>query len=173
MCFLHIITGRIFLGSQHRNFGSCCTPAKESINTGQYFVIGLMVTYPMFRARLIYRSRNGKTPLKGEHRLARSMGLLQPSGCEGARPLYLAHSWARRPARTYTATTRGTGLWHASQRARPRPLSRAPTRAGQHARTPWNILYGATRRSARITWCVRAPGQGSAGDGYSRTWAPD
>ena len=25
-----------------------------------------MVTYPMFRARLIYRSRNGKTPLKGE-----------------------------------------------------------------------------------------------------------
>ena len=64
----------------------------------------------MFWARLIYQSRNRKTPLKWEHRLARSTGLSQPSGCEGARPLRRAHSWARWPARTYAATTPGAGL---------------------------------------------------------------
>ena len=40
-------------------------PAKESINIGQYFVIGLTVPYPMFRARQIYWSTDGATPLKG------------------------------------------------------------------------------------------------------------
>ena len=47
-------------------FLCCCKPAKESINIGQYFVIGLMVQYPMFQARQIYWSKDGATRLKGE-----------------------------------------------------------------------------------------------------------
>ena len=70
-----------------------------------------MVTYPMFRARLIFRSRNGKTPLKGEHRLARSAGLSQPSGCKGAGPPASARVRGRDP---------GRGPGHASHRSRPR-----------------------------------------------------
>ena len=43
--------------------------ASQGNNIGQYFVIGLMVPYPMYRARQIYQSKDGATLLKVEQSL--------------------------------------------------------------------------------------------------------
>ena len=156
----------------------------------------------MIRARLIYRSRNGTTLLKGEHRLdgASVAGV-------GGRP---RTSMQRRPAlprRKYTARVPLDNYsldWYPRFGRIPPPLPSSsvprpaatpchgrgqpalPKTGGEVAKTGGeeglgfrrrvlcrNILYGATWGSARIAWCGRAPAQWAAGSSYSGPWAPD
>ena len=114
-----------------------------------------MVTYPMFRARLVKKLKNSaeRGAQTGEKRGAvagkwvrgralrcrragtRGAGLGTPASAHdrnpapgtGADPPVSAHVRSCDP---------GHGPGHASQRARPRPPSRAPTRAGQRALSP-------------------------------------
>ena len=113
----------------------------------------------MFRARLIYRSRNGTTPLKGEHRLARSARLSGARGCTGAHK-----------AAAPSTPTPGVGAGRPASACGRDPHPRA--RAGLPALTTATPGAGRPARAHYLSPGPLRPAQGSCTSGALRPPSP-
>ena len=106
------------------------------------------------------------------HRLARSAGLSQPSGCKAR---IKTRTWGRRHPGRGRVRARWPAPGPACQRAHTQPPSRAPARAGQHARAPRTSPPKMEGR--RIMGHVTSPEKMHRGaspllDNYSMYWNP-